>query len=200
LNLLGEVKWNKITAPYKEKYIKLLSHFFDLVAGNIIKVRIMFTQNMRVPIGLSVEQKENEYFLLYYQFIKHAFGLPHCDGDGTLIRVRIFLDQLPDTKEKANRFKSYLSALSDNPQFRNSRIELRQEDMADAVSHNHDLLQCLDIVLGAMQFRLNDMHLEIPAGQKRRGKRTRAKEDVYKYINKRIRGFIPALTSASRLQ
>lgn len=48
-------------------------------------------------------------------------------------------------------------------------------------------MQCLDVVLGAMAFRLNDLHKEKPEGSNKRGKRTLAKEKLYKYINKKIR-------------
>lgn len=56
---------------------------------------------------------------------------------------------------------------------------------------DHDILQCLDVVLGSIQFRLNDKHKEIPLGAKRRGKRTIAKEKLYKHINGRIREIYP---------
>ena len=42
-----------------------------------------------------------------------------------------------------------------------------------------------------MQFRLNDKHLEKPPGANQRGKRTIAKEKLYKHINKRIREIYP---------
>ena len=42
--------------------------------------------------------------------------------------------------------------------------------------------QCLDVVLGAMQFRLNDKHLRKLPGKHRRGKRTIAKEKLYRTI------------------
>jgi len=50
----------------------------------------------------------------------------------------------------------------------------------------------LDVVLGSICFRLNDKHKEIPEGKKRRGKRTIAKEKLYKHINKNIRIIKPA--------
>lgn len=56
-----------------------------------------------------------------------------------------------------------------------------------ATSHDHDLLQCLDVVLGAMAFRLNDKHKVKPLDAHRRGKRTIAKEKLYKHILTRIR-------------
>jgi len=58
-------------------------------------------------------------------------------------------------------------------------------------SHKHILLQCLDMVLGAMAFRLNEMHLEKEPGKRLRGKRTIAKERLYKHILERIRKIYP---------
>jgi hypothetical protein len=52
-------------------------------------------------------------------------------------------------------------------------------------------LQCLDIVLGAMNFRLNKKHLDKPAGARLRSQKTRAKEKIYKHINKRIHNIYP---------
>ena len=46
-------------------------------------------------------------------------------------------------------------------------------------------LQCLDVVLGSMAFRLNDKHKMKPPGKHRRGKRTTAKEKLYKFIHRR---------------
>ncbi len=53
LNFHGEVKWNKITSNYQDKYISLIDTFFDLIAADRIKVRVMFTQNTVVPKNLS---------------------------------------------------------------------------------------------------------------------------------------------------
>jgi len=59
-----------------------------------------------------------------------------------------------------------------------------EDQIAEVKSHNHVLLQCVDIVLGAIQFRLNDLHKVTPEGKWRRGKRTIAKEKLYKMINR----------------
>jgi hypothetical protein len=66
-------------------------------------------------------------------------------------------------------------------------IKIRKQDIAEVDSKKHLLLQVIDVVLGAICFKLNNKHKEIPEGKKRRGKRTRAKEKVYKHINKKIR-------------
>ena len=41
LNLYKEVKWQKVTANYLDKYRALMALFFDLIDEDIIKVRII---------------------------------------------------------------------------------------------------------------------------------------------------------------
>ncbi len=193
LNLKNEVKWQRVTQNYLDKYIELMDSFFDLVKDNKIKLRIMFTQNARIQKELDDYQKEHEYFLLYYQFIKHAFGLYYCKKPKgqEKVAVRLHFDRLPDTKEKNAHFKSFISNLSKNPQFRDNGIYIRNDHIAEVDSSHHVLMQCIDIVLGAMQFRLNDMHKEKPEGKFRRSKRTIAKEKLYKSIYNRIHEIYP---------
>lgn len=99
----------------------MVDHFFDLVEGGLVKVRVMFTQNIHVPRNLTAEHVEDAFFILYYQFIKHGFGLIHCPPSEMPINLRIYLDRLPDTKEKADRFKAFLCSLTQNPDFRRTR-------------------------------------------------------------------------------
>lgn len=189
LGLHGEVKWTKISAAYRDKYLSLMELFFNFIAADKIKIRIMFTQNMFKP---TYEDKlGNSYFKLYFQFIKHAFGLPHANAGGDEIKLRILFDKIPDTEEQAAQFKAFIQGLERNPQFREAKIKIPKEGIGEVVSHDHCILQCLDIVLGAMPFRLNDGCKAIPDGKHRRGKTTVAKDDVYKYINKRIREIYP---------
>ena len=49
----------------------------------------------------------------------------------------------------------------------------------------------MDLVLGAMCFRLNEKQHEKPAESEARGKRTIAKEKLYRHINMRIREVMP---------
>ncbi|MBV62833.1 MAG: hypothetical protein CMH65_16230 [Nevskiales bacterium] len=191
LNLHGEIKWQKVTKNYLPKYIAMADTIFDLAADDRIKLRIMFTQNLFRPTGLTTEQREQSFFLLYYQFIKHAFGLPWADLGGEATRLRINFDQLPDTREKCELFKDHIAGLNRNPQFRRAGIQVARDQIAEIDSKRHDLLQCVDIVLGAMQFRLNNKHKVKPAGQWKRGSRTIAKEKLYKHINQRIQALTP---------
>lgn len=191
LNLGAEVKWQKISEAYAPKYIQLIDTTFDLMAANKLKMRVMFTQNYFGAKNLSPEHRENAFFLLYYQFVKHAFGLQYAGRDGGPASVRLLFDKLPDTREKCMAFKGFVLGLNRSVHFRDGGITIRPDQIAEVNSKEHVILQCLDVVMGAMQFRLNDKHLEKPEGARQRGKRTRAKEQVYKHINARVRALYP---------
>jgi hypothetical protein len=191
LNLYGEVKWSKVTENYLNKYIELTTLFFSYIKSGKIKVRIMFRNNKDLPTDSTNHLPEDKYFKLYYQFIKHAFGLMHVKVESEPIYLRVYIDQLPDKKEKCSRFKQFLVDLPRTSDFSGSSIAIRKSDVAEVKSHEHVLLQCLDIVLGAMHFRLNKLNKAIPEGQSRRGKRTVAKEKLYKHILNEINDIFP---------
>jgi hypothetical protein len=161
------------------------------VSAGKLKVRVMFTHNINVAKNISTQQRDLQYFFLYYQFIKHAFGLrfisPKIDGT----RLRLFFDVLPDKSEKAEQFKGYLLGLQKNSWFKSSNIILSKEEIAEVDSRKHPLLQCLDVILGSMAFRLNEKNKEKIPGTRLRGKRTVAKEKLYKHILKEVKEIIP---------
>lgn len=190
LGLGQEVKWTKVTEQYLEKYIALINYFFEFVNSNKIKIRIMFRQNAIVPQKLTRQNEEKEYFLLYYQFIKHSFGLDYCNYlNKDNVTIKIYFDKLPDVKKKNREFKGYIYALNDF--FCINNIHIYNEDIAEVDSKNHIILQCMDIILGSMNFKLNDMDKEKMPNSKFRGKRTIAKEKLYKVILKNIRTMYP---------
>ena len=193
LNLHGEVKWSRVSEAYLGKYQALVAALFDELRSGNLKLRIMFRQNAQVALGLTDEQIEGSYFRLYYQFIKHTFGLQHRDpGDGPA-SLRLYFDDFPATREAVLQFKGYIHALGRSPEFEKASIFLKLEDITEVRSHDHVLMQLLDIVLGAMAFRLNDLHLEKPPGSRTRGKKTRAKEKLYKAIRQEIHTLYPRL-------
>lgn len=192
LGFRGEIKWQKVTEQYLDKYLEMMTFFFkNYIETNKVKIRIMFTQNCREAKRLTNEQKENEFFILYYHFCKHAFGLQYCNFGGGDTVLKLYFDKLPDTEEKAERFKNYVYDLRHHSIFSDNNIKIKREDIVEVVSHNHIILQCMDIILGATQFRLNNKHKEKPEGSWKRGKRTIAKEKLYKHINKLIRDIYP---------
>jgi hypothetical protein len=190
-HLNAELKWTKVTENHLDKYNEFISKFFQYIFDGTIKFRIMFRQNAYEPVGLNIEQKANGYFLLYYQFIKHAFGLRFSNPDNEPVFLRTYFDELPENPEKKELFKNHIYAIQSLPEFEDAVIKIRRRDIADINSKDHLILQCVDIILGAMAFRLNNLHKVKPQGSFRRGKRTIAKEKLYKHIQKEIRKIYP---------
>lgn len=192
LNVFSELKWTRITDNYLNKYIEFINLYFDLITENKIKIRIMFTQNALRATNLTEYHEENRYFLLYYQFIKHAFGLQYADAsNGEELKLITILDELPEKIDRCIAFRGYLNSLEKYPPFRKRGWKIPESDIADVDSKDHIILQGLDIILGAIQFRLNDKHKEKIEGSRFRGKRTIAKEKLYKELSRRIRGLYP---------
>lgn len=191
LDLGAEVKWTKISELYAGRYVSFVDELFDLICAGKIRIRLMFTQNVHVPTDLTRNHVEQKYFILYYQFIKYGLGLVHANPQNEPVGVRLFVDKLPDTRERVEEFKSFVCALNHNPEFRRARLFFKRDHIVEADSHKHEILQGLDVVLGSMQFRLNGLHLAKPPGSRRRGKRTLAKERVYKHIQSRIKDIHP---------
>lgn len=191
LNLGAELKWQKISEHYAEKYILFLDEVFILMAESKLKIRIMFTHNYLGAAGLTKAQRENRFFLLYYQFVKHGFGLGHSAINDNPTRLRIYFDKLPDTQEKCTAFKGFVLGLNKNSEFRRAKVQIGDDQITEVDSKEHVIMQALDVVMGAMQFRLNDKHLDKPEGASRRGKRTIAKERVYRHVSTLVRSLYP---------
>jgi hypothetical protein len=189
LGLGAEIKWRKVSEGYLDRYKAMMDAFFDLVTCDLVKIRVMFTRVGSLPPPTPYH-REHRYHLLYYQFFKHAFGLRHCNPDPGEMGLRLYVDRLPDSPQKNALFKSHLLTLQDCREFRAARIVIPQDQVAEVDSHEHLPLQCVDVVLGAMQFRLNQSHREQDEyGQ--RGKKTIAKEQLYEHICARIREIHP---------
>lgn len=188
LDLLNEIKWTRVSAQYLDKYKQMMTLFFDLIREDKIKIRIMFRQNALVPVNLNKEQVDNGFHLLYYQFVKHAFGLRyHCENPTEDTYLRLYFDLLPATNVQNEAFKSHIYGLQGLKSFQQARIKIRLDDIVEIDSKKHSIQQCMDIVLGAMAFRQNNLHKEKPEGARCRGKRTIAKEKLYKHILQLIR-------------
>lgn len=184
LGLASELKWQRISAPYAERYIDFINYFFDFVDDGTIKLRIMFRQNRFVPTGLSAEHKDNRYFILYYHFFKHAFGLQYCDIAPA--SVQLLLDEVPHNRTKLESFRRFIARLSSSPRFAERGISFAASDITEVDSKQHPILQGLDIVLGVVCSRLNDKHNKPEVKGQWRSKRALAKAAVFKATQQRV--------------
>ena len=186
LDITEEIKWQKVNEHMFSRYLSLVDFIFDLLEVGLIKIRIFFRHNQYVPKYLSREQMRNEYSLLYYQFIKHGFGLAFSNINGKPIHLQIALDELPINEVEKHQFKNYLFKLNEDKRFQDANIKIRKEDILEIDSRTSLPLQMMDLILGAICFRLNEKHRHKLPGTRRRGKRTILKEKLYKQIYFRI--------------
>lgn len=186
IGLNGELKWTNVSPQALDKYIEFIDKYFDFISENKIKIRIMFKQGYYKTIGLTEEQQEQEFYILYYQFLKKAFGFEFCNNNNEFTKLKIFLDKLPNKRNKNEKFKQNMLYLQYSDEFKQGNILIEKENITDVNSKKHIIMQGMDIILGSMKFRLNEEHKIIPEGKKRRGKKTIAKEKLYKHIRKRI--------------
>ena len=185
LNLKGEIKWSKVTGNYLDKYMEMINLFFSFIKAGKIKVRIMFAQNAHVSDGLTKEQTDNEYSILYYYFLKDAFGMKYSNSTPykTKVNFSLYLDDLPCSKEQKEIFNK--SLFRNNVGFQQNNVEITE--FVEIDSKKHVIQQCMDIILGSMNFKLNDFDKIKDEKTGKRSKRTIAKEKLYKVINKNIR-------------
>jgi len=188
LNLNGEIKWIKVTANYLNKYKQIMDLFFSFVKENKLKVRIMFRETSQVPSNLTFEQIHNRYSLLYYQFVKNAFGLSfHGVEDGKEpVYLRLYFDEIPYSLQQRDAFKTHIYSLQHYPRFKRAHIKIRLGDIVEIKSQKHSIQQCMDIVLGSIAFMLNKKNEAIGDGMLQRGNRTIAKEALFHHILKHI--------------
>ena len=143
-----EFKWTKVKPDNEARYIEFARALFGLIHDGSIKLRIMFTQNINQPSQDAEHDEENRYFLLYYQFLKHAFGLQHRnEHEDEDIFVAVYLDEVAHKNEKFDVFKDYLSGLTKFPPFRYSGVSIPKDTIASVDSRDHVILQAVDVIL-----------------------------------------------------
>lgn len=88
-------------------------------------------------------------------------------------------------------FKDYIYRLNFDESFKKAHIHIHKDEISEVDSSKHIMLQFMDLILGAVCFRLNNKHKIKDQATGRRGKRTILKEKLYKHINSRIRDIYP---------
>lgn len=185
MGLLGEVKWTNTTLENVGRYKELIDRYFDLIDKGWIHVRILFRQNCNVPPST---YKGNGYCKIYYQLIKHHFGFQYCNADKEII-ITLNFDKLPVSIPDKCRFKAFLMQLEQAGELRKNGHNIKIKDITEWNSKNSTIMQGLDIILGAMCFKLNShdkLRTVQDNGKKVIGKRTKAKLQLYKHIYNRV--------------
>ena len=169
----NELKRTKISEKNCVDYIKVLDLFFTFVRSGDIKLRMMFAPNNEL---ISIPKPENHtYTKFYFAFIKNAFNIFFANKN---ISLRLIFDDLPETKEQCDTFKQYLvEKINNNKSKRGlNSVTISASQIEEVDSTKHPILQCVDVIIGCIEFYLNT-----PRSQQI-SKRARAKFKVFDKI------------------
>jgi len=187
LGIIDEIKWQKVNAYHYDKYVRLADELFAMGKEGLLKMRIFFRHNQYEP-ELTAEKRKEEYPILYYQFIKYAFGLVFADDKEG---IRLYLDEIPLSQEEKTKFVTHLYSLNNDRDFKAKGIKFVEKGISEVDSKVHLPLQFMDMILGAICFKLNEKDRLKADGYEKLGKRTILKLKLYKHINAKIRELYP---------
>lgn len=186
IGLPHEMKRSKIDLSNVSRYIEMLDFFFTFVKSGDIRVRVMFSDNRDLE---AIPKKENQTFVkFYYLFIRHAFALPYAGED---IRLRLIFDELPENTKTRNEFKTYLiSNLTHIPNAdAKNAIIINRDSIEEVDSKKHIILQCADVIVGLIDFILNDSHNQLKVKSKKWYAKNKLAEVLMDYIYQLHPGF-----------
>ncbi len=181
----GEVKWSKISEQNIDCYIDLVNCFMAHVNQGRVKYRQTFLDRSYkwLPRHGEIPLTELEVqFRIYYQFLKHSFGLRYLPNPtGSLVKILIHLDDHSSNSEKEGlrRFASNLPAQLDRPEldvqvsFLNSAKNMR--------------LQICDLMMGAAGSHGNKMRLRRKPGKRGQTPKQRVRDRFCRHVYNMLR-------------
>ena len=102
------------------------------------------------------------------------------------MQLLFHFDEFPGRPAAAERFKAYIVGLAQDERLRSGGLSILRRDVGEVDSKRFLIMQCLDVVLGAMAWRLNDGHKHQVPGQRAIPKRTKAKLELYSRIRRYV--------------
>lgn len=154
---LHELKRTKISKCNINEYIKVIDLFFTYVLSGKIKVRIMYAPNdqlNKLPQG-----QDDAYNKLYYTFLKAGFSLFNAKEN---IMLRLLLDELPEEPIKRKTLKNCIVRnFNDISKNNYNKVLIYKNRIQEANSKTHPILQCVDVIVGTIEFYLNNKNEEI---------------------------------------
>ena len=165
-----EIKWQKVNEYHYEKYLRVVDELFDLAKEGKLKIRIFFRHNQFTASRLTPEEKKADYQMLYYQFIKFAFGLPYADEE--LDSMTLFIDEIPLRQSERDEFLSHIRGMANDPVLKSKGLRIADDGIVEVNSKQHLPLQFMDVILGAICFKLNEKDKLKAEGENKIGKRT----------------------------
>jgi len=154
-NMHAELKWTKVSPQKLPEYKRFIDYFFAVNNANQVRFHSLLIDNHQVDHKrFSGGDKELGFYKFYYQLLLHAFGWRYCQKE-TGSRLVVLLDHrnssysLDTLKRELNRGMARKFQVPGNP-----FVSVESRD-----SKQTDLIQIADLLIGAVGFQKNGLHL-----------------------------------------
>jgi hypothetical protein len=181
----AEIKWTKVAKNNVPCCEEMIDCLFRYIGSTSIKYRQMFLDRSLVripPFGETPLSDLDVQFKLFYQFLKHSFGLKYMTlASGVTTKLLIRLDNHSSLKHKeglavfVEALPSYWGreALAIGVSFINSAV--------------HERLQICDLLMGAAGFYGNKYHARRQPGKRGMTEKQKMKLNLAKYVYNHLR-------------
>lgn len=187
--LQGEVKWEHVRGRNLNAYRAFVDVLFTLLPTTDLRYRQVFLDRTLVKVDIQGNRVDlsdlDLQYKIYYQFLKHAFGVKHLPAapPGSRHRVLIRLDDHSSQRHKAE-LESFVRNLAS--MFHRPDLEF---DVAFRNSKKSNRLQICDLLIGAAGSHGNKMHDRRKPGQRGMSDKQKWRLEMAKYIYNRLRAF-----------
>jgi hypothetical protein len=183
--LRGEIKWKKVNENNIDAYKDFIDVTVDGIRTMEMAYRQMFLDRTYVWVPKDGESPLNDIdvqFKLYYQYIKHAFGiryLPIVKNHSHHIMIRLDNHSSQEHKHDLERFVLELPKIIERPD-----IDFK---LAFINSSHSVALQACDLLMGAAGSYGNKMHDLRTDGKRGMSKKQAVRLDLARHIYQHLR-------------
>jgi len=149
--MFSEMKWTKVSDYKLAAYKALVDHFFERCRGATIHFRSVVFDTHSDDFNRHQDgDRDLGYYRLMYHFLLNTF----CFYPGPNDSLHVFLDER-NSKQSLGEFRRIL----------NSGVRKKQgirgavKTIEPVVSHDADIIQLADVLMGAIGFQRNDRHV-----------------------------------------
>lgn len=183
----GEIAWAGLRGKNLPAYRALVDSFVDLLRRTDLHYRQVFLDRRLVRVNESgtvdpIADLDVQY-LIYYQFLKHAFGLRYLprapNGERHRILIRLDDHSSKTHKQKLEEFVVMLASTLNRPDLDIGVKFLSSEDAYR--------LQICDLMIGAAGSYGNKDYMRREPGQRGMKPRQKVRLDMAKYVYNKLR-------------
>jgi hypothetical protein len=180
-----EIKWSDLSPQWLPLYIDLVNELFVHLTNHDVRYRQAFRDRSVVfvpPVGAPQDSILDVEFKLYYQFIKHSFGLKYLPlAQGGFDKIILRLDTHSSQKHRS-RFKEFAEGLP--------RLLGRTDLEIDCTHHCSTKLiriQMCDVLAGAAGSYGNKFHDKRATGQRGMTEYQKCRHTLARHIYNKMR-------------